>query len=200
MPDKQFPWEYHPDLTAERLTIVGSLIADGRERAVELFDEAAGDSNWTLGTRAFEFGRKRIIWAAESGSHPWLNVIDPSLQLIFLVGQIPIRIYKGDAEDPTPRTLRQPYSELRQLSLLFPGHDEGGDLAYRFAVETDFDGSVLAVKFVGLRNETAILNWQVPIDRETIALGSLGRPATEAVELAPPTVEVRRAAARKKGT
>ena len=41
---------------------------------------------------------------------------------------------------------------------------------------------MLAVKFVGLRGETAILNWDVPIE---IGLdsGAVGRPATESVEL-----------------
>jgi hypothetical protein len=193
---KIYPWEYHSDLTAERLAIVARLIADGRQVAVELFDEEAGDNGWTLGCRAFQFGRARILRAVDSREYPWLDVIDRTLQLIFKIGEVPVRIYKGDADEPTDRTLRQSLDELRQLDLLFDERDEGRNLAYRFAVETDVDGSVLAVKFVGLRGETAVLNWDVPLDGDSLAAGTVGRPAMESIELAAPAVGVRGNAAK----
>jgi hypothetical protein len=193
---KTYPCEYHSDLTAERLAIVARLIAHGRQVAVELFDEDAGDNGWTLGCRAFQFGRVRILRAADSGEYPWLDVTDRSLQLIFKIGEVPVRIYKGYAEEPTDRTLRQSFGELRQLNLLFGQHDEGRDLAYRFAVETDVDGSVLAVSFVGLRGETAVLNWDVPLDGDPLAAGTVGRPAMDSIELPAPTVGVRGDAAK----
>jgi hypothetical protein len=86
---------------------------------------------------------------------------------------------------------------LRQLSLLFDKDDEGRDLAYRFAVETDIDGSALAVKFVGLRGETAVLNWDVPLDGDPLTAGTVGRPATEeSIVLPAPTVGMRGDAAK----
>lgn len=186
-----YPWDYHSDLTAERLTIVAQLIADGRQVAIELFDEEAGDNGWTLGCRAFQFGRARILRTAESGKHPWLDVIDRSLQLIFKIGEVPVRIYRGDADEPTDRTMRQSFNELKQLGLLFDERDEGHSLVYRFAIETDFDGSVLAVKFVGLRGKAAVLNWDVPLDLAASAAGTVGRAATESIELTAPLVGVR---------
>lgn len=176
---------------AERLTIVAQLIADGRQAAIELFDEEAGDNGWTLGCRAFQFGRARILRTADSGEYPWLDVIDRTLQLIFKIGDVPVRIYRGDADEPTDRTMRQSLNELKQLSLLFDGQDEGRALAYRFAIETDIDGSVLAVKFVGLRGKTAVLNWDVPLDLAASAPGTVGRAATESIELTAPLVGVR---------
>lgn len=190
MASRTNPWDYHPDLTEERLVTVAQLIADGRQTAVELFDEEAGDDGWTLGCRAFQFGRARILRAADGDEHPWLGAIDRTLGLIFTIGEVPVRIYRGDADEPTDRTLRQTFNELRQLSFSFGERDEGRDLAYRFAVETDFDGSVLGIKFVGLRGETATLNWDVPIDLTSEA-GTVGRPATESVDLDAPAVGVR---------
>lgn len=186
-----YPWEFHSDLMAERLAIVARMIADGRQDAVERFDEEAGDNGWTLGCRAFQFGRARILRAADSGEYPWLDVIDRTLQLIFKIGEVPVRIYRGDADEPTDRTLRQSFCELRQLALLFDERDEGRDLAFRFAAETDVDGSVLALKFVGLRGETAVLNWDVPLDGDPLAAGAVGRPATESIELGAPIVNMR---------
>jgi hypothetical protein len=194
---KIYPWDYHSDLTEERLVILAGMIVDGRRAAVELFDENAGDTAWTLGVRAFEFVRIRILRSADSGEHPWLGIIDRTLQLIFKIGEVPVRIYKGDADEPTGRTLRQGHSELRQLSLLFGEEDEGGDLAYRFAIETDIDGSALAVKFVGLRGENAVLNWDVPLAGVSQTTGAVGRQATASVDLPAPSVEVRGAVVKK---
>ena len=187
---KNYPWEYHSELTADRIVAVARMIVDGRQTAVELFDEEAGDNGWTLGCRAFQFGRARILRAVDNGTHDWLGVIDRTLQLIFTIGEVPVRIYRGEAEEPTHRTMRQSLNELRQLGFSFDERDEGRELAFRFAVETDIEGSVLAVKFVGLRGETAILNWDVPIE---IGLdsGAVGRPATESVELDAPFIGVR---------
>lgn len=188
---KIYPWEYHPDLNEDRLKTVAAMLVDGRHAALERYDEEAGDNGWTHGCRAFQFCRHRVLQATDSGQYVWLTAIDRTLQLIFKIGDVPVRIYKGDAEEPTDRTLKQSFGELRQLEILFPEHDEGRDLAYRFAVETDVDGSVLAVKFVGLRNESAVLIWDVPLDGVAAFAGTVGRAATESVELAPPSVGLR---------
>ena len=187
---KKFPWDYHPDLTEDRIITIARMIVDGRQAAVELFDEEAGDNGWTLGCRAFQFGRARILRAVDDSSYDWLGLIDRTLQLIFTIGEVPIRIYRGEAEEPTDRTMRQSLSELRQLGFSFDERDEGRDLLFRLAVETDSDGSVLAMKFVGLRGETAILNWDIPIE-SSAGSGAIGRPATESVELESPNVGVR---------
>jgi hypothetical protein len=187
---KTLPWEYHPDLTEGRLVAVAELIADGRQTAVELFDAEAGDDGWTLGCRAFQFGRARILRAADSDEYPWLGALDRTLGLVFKIGEVPIRIYRGDSDEPTDRTLRQSYNELEQLSFSFGDGDEGRGLAYRFAVETDADGSVLAIKFVGLRGQAAVLNWNVPIESTRFS-GAVGRPASDSIDLAAPAVGVR---------
>lgn len=185
------PWEYHPDLTQERLCAVASMIVDGRHSALERYDEVAGDNTWTHGCRAFQFGRFRILNAVDSGEYPWLTAIDRSLQLVFKIGKVPVRIYKGMPEEPTTRTLRQSFGELRQLGLLFPTSDKGHDLAYRFAVETDLDGSVIAVSFVGFDGDVAVLNWDVPFDNTLGFTGTVGREASESVALDPPSVGLR---------
>ena len=188
---KIYPWDYHSDLTEDRLITVAAMLVDGRYAALERFDEDAGDNGWTHGCRAFQFCRHRILKAIDSGDYVWLTAIDRTLQLIFKIGDVPVRIYKGDAEEPTERTLRQSFGELRQLEMLFPEYDAGRDLAYRFAVETDIEGSVLAVKFVGLRGESAVLIWDVPIDGASAPLGTVGRAATDSVHMEPPSVGLR---------
>lgn len=188
---KQFPWDYHTDLTEERLIAVAEMIVAGRHTALDRFDEEAGDNGWTLGCCAFQYGRARILRAIDGDEYPWLTAIDRTLQLIFKIGDVPVRIYKGEADDPTDRTTRRAFGEVAQIEMLFPEHDVARGLVYRFAIETDFDGSVLAVKFVGLRGDTPVLIWDVPFDAARTATGTVGREATESVELAPPAVVVR---------
>lgn len=188
---KIYPWDYHPDLNEDRLKVVAAMLVEGRHAALERFDAEAGDNGWTHGCRAFQFCRHRVLLAIDSGDYNWLTAIDRTLQLTFKIGSVPVRIYKGDADEPTDRTMRQSFGELRQLEMLFSEHDEGRDLAYRFAVETDIDGSVLAVKFVGLRGESAVLIWDVPLDGVSASIGTVGRAATESVQLTPPSVGVR---------
>jgi hypothetical protein len=187
---KIFPWEYHPNLTEERIVTVARLIAEARRTAFELFDEAAGDDGWTLGCRASQFVRSRILRAVSNGEFVWLGLIDGSRRLVFTIGGVPVRIYRGEADEPTERTLRQSECELQQLSFSFDTGDDGRSLAYRFAIETDIDGSLLGIKFVGLRGDSAILNWDVPLAALS-GVGTVGTAATESVELDAPAVAIR---------
>jgi hypothetical protein len=182
------PWDLHPDLTRDRLVAIGRLITRGRNDAVLWQNPDIGDDSWVLGCRAFQAARHRIITAAGTDGFEWLNIVDASKHLIFTIGAVPVRFYRGLAEEPTGRTLRQTFPELQQLALVFPG-DERQDLAFRFAVETDADGTVAVMKFVGLLGEAALLNWTVPLDGATVSIFPMA-PPSEGVELSAPVVQI----------
>jgi hypothetical protein len=181
------PWDHHTHLTHERIVSVAGLIAQGRNDALIRHDETIGDDGWTLGCRAFQFARFQISRAAQIEGFDWLTIMDPSKQFIFKIGDVPVRFYKGEADEPSDRTLRQTFSELTQLAFTFGG-EEGGTLAYRFAVETDFDGGITSIKFVGLRGESPVFVWEAPY-AEAVSLPT-ATPATEGVELPKPAVRV----------
>lgn len=195
---KEFPWDYHADLQADRLSMVAGLIVDGRQNAVELHDEEAGDNGWTLGCRAFQFGRARILRAADGDEHPWLSTIDRGLGLIFRIGEVPVRFYKGEVDEPTVGTLRFREPEQLQLSFTFSDEEDGRHLLYRFVIEPYVDEGAFAVKFVGFDGERPVLSWDVPVDLPSRSIGTVGRPAAEPVELPAPAVEIR-PADRKRG-
>jgi hypothetical protein len=187
--ERQFPWDYHTDLTADRLIRVAQCIELGRNDALDRHNEAIGDNGWTLGCSAFQFACFRLLELMDGGEHPWLVPVDRSLQFIFKIGQITVRFYRGEADDPHVRTLRRTFPEFSQLGLAFPD-DEGRDLLYRFAVETDFDGTISAIKFVGLRGESPVFCWQIPYRSEVVSIPRLVEPAAEGVELPPPAVKL----------
>lgn len=189
------PWEHHPALDRDRLIMIGKLIERGRNHALDRFDPAIGCTPWTVGCEAFAFQKSEIETAALDAD--WLEILDPSMQFVFSIGGVPVRFYRGEPDDPTARTLKQSFSELKQRSLF--GADELVKLtsapAYRFAIETDVDGALTAITFVVLAGETPVLTWEVPLDEPVTKVSPLWVEGSEGVELPAPAVGI---AARKK--
>src|SRR3546814_18356721 len=88
------------------------------------------------------------------------------MQFVFSIGDGPARFDRGEPDEPNTRTLKQTFSELQQLSLFGAGELVKLTPAplYRFAVETDLDGSTAAITFVLLGGETPVLTWSIPLD------------------------------------
>ncbi len=166
-PPRRLPWELHPALTEGRLVAAAQLLRRGREDAVRLADPFAGDDPWSIGCRAYSFSRHQVAAAARSGRHPWLKVLDKTHHFVFLIEGVPVRFFRGDAEDPTKRTLRQQESEAEQLALALGGAEAEG-LMFRLAVETGEGGEVSRVVFLALRGEEgrAECFWPIPLPAE----------------------------------
>jgi hypothetical protein len=116
---------------------------------------------WSVGCRAFAFGRHRLKRAAASGDHPWLEGLDDSAHFVFVIGSnghgVPVRFYRGAADEPTDRTLQRQEMEVQQLSLALG--EAATDLAFRFAVETGEAGRVECF-------------WPVPLEMPAAATGT----------------------------
>lgn len=150
------PRDFHPALTEERLRICARMLANARRDALAMASYAMGDDPWSVGCRAFTFGRHQLERAAASGEYSWLEVLDDSAHFVFVIGDngngVPVRFYRGAAEEPTERTLRRQELEVQQLSLAL-GETAAEGLAFRLAVETDGTGWVERVVFLALRGD-----------------------------------------------
>lgn len=164
----RLPWDFHPALTEERLRWCARLLANARRDALAMAAYELGDDSWSVGCRAYSFGRHRLQRLAESRQHPWLRVMDASHHFVFLIDQVPVRFYRGAADEPTTRTLRRHEAESQQLGLAL-GVDGADDLVFRIAVETNPAGNVDRVVFLVLRGEEgqAACAWPIPLDRPT---------------------------------
>jgi len=167
-PPARLPWDFHPALTEERLRICARMLANARRDALAMASDALGDDPWSVGCRAFAFGRHRLQRAASSGDHPWLAVLDDSAHFVFVIGGngngVPVRFYRGAAEEPTERTLKRQEVEVQQLSLAL-GEAAAEGLAFRLAVETGEAGRVERVVFLALRGEDQVdCFWPVPLE------------------------------------
>jgi hypothetical protein len=171
----RLPWDFHPALTEERLRICARLLANARRDALAMASYELGDDPWSVGCRAFAFGRHRLKRAAASGDHPWLEVLDDSAHFVFAIGSnghgVPVRFYRGAADEPTDRTLQRQEMEVQQLSLALG--EAATDLAFRFAVETGEAGRVEQVIFLALRGEDRVeCFWPVPLEMPAAATGT----------------------------
>jgi hypothetical protein len=164
-PPARLPWDFHAALTEERLRFCARLLANARRDAVALAAYEMGDDNWSVGCRAYAFGKQRLKRVAESKAHDWLRVMDDSHHFVFLIEQVPVRFYRGLAEDPTVRTLRRHESEAQQLGLAL-GDVLADGLIFRLAVEANATGGVERVVFLALRGEEghAECAWPIPLE------------------------------------
>lgn len=166
------PWDLHPALTEERLSACARLLARGRADAVAMADPWAGDDAWSIGCRAYSFSRNRLRQAAEGGRYRWLGVLDHTHHFVFLIDGVPVRFFRGDADEPSKRTLRQQESEAQQLALALGDAGGAEGLMFRLAVETGEDGEVTRVVFLALRGEEGRVEcfWPVPIEVEPMSV------------------------------
>jgi hypothetical protein len=167
------PWDLHPALTEERLRTCARLLANARRDALAMASHELGDDAWSIGCRAYAFSRHRLQRAAEAGDHPWLRVLDASHHFVFLIDDVPVRFYRGAADDPTDRTLRRQEIEGQQLSLALGKTEAVEDgLVFRLAIETGEAGRVERVVFVALRGEADAVEcfWPVPLEAEPAGL------------------------------
>lgn len=158
------PWDLHPALTEDRLRVCARLLANARRDAFAMAAYEMGDDAWSVGCRAFSFGRQRVRRTAEAGIYNWLSVLDESQHFVFLIESVPVRFYRGAADDPSPRALRRQEAEAQQLSLAL-GADAAEGLVFRLALETDASGALERVVFLAMRDEDHTeCFWPVPLD------------------------------------
>ena len=167
-PLARLPWELHPALTEDRLRVCARLLANARRDALAMASYELGDDAWSVGCRAYAFGRHRLARAAMSGQHNWLGVLDESNAFVFLIEDVPVRFYRGLADEPTARMIRRHAEEAQQLSLAL-GDAAGEGMVFRLAVETGEGGRVERVVFLALRGEEgqAACVWPVPLEMPT---------------------------------
>jgi len=182
------PWDYHRDLTAERLIKIAQLLARGRSHALERYDPAIGDDSWTRGVCAFNYGRHEISKAAGSPGFEWLSVPDPRRHFQFRLGEVVMRFYRGEAETPKINMLHT--TELEQFLLPLEEQVPLGGVKFRIAVETDWDGSILQVSFVAIRGTEPETIWAIPFEAAPPLVLEVPEDLTPAVEIEPVEIEL----------
>jgi hypothetical protein len=185
------PWDFHADLSLDRLQLVAKVLSDTRTRTILQHDPVAGDGNWSLGCRIYERSCSMLTRAGER-LWPWLKVVQEPLQFIFTVGEVPMRFYHGDADNPAPHHLYPVESEWRQLSMAFG--NAGCDFVWRIVVESDATGEAARVLTIGAALDGSIeCSYPIPpLDNSVSLWDPLVADVGPGVALPPPAVTPRR--------
>lgn len=144
---------------------------------------------WGAGCLAYDRTRYAIV--KQSAIEPWLRIVDSGMCFVFSIGVVPVRFYRGEPDEPTERTLAQNFPELAQMKFAFPKQVEDERLLWRFAVETQVDGTVANIAFVGVDPDgDVVCRWDWNQDQSNVVPISAATPRKPGgKELAAPPVE-----------
>jgi hypothetical protein len=191
------PWEFHSDLSLDRLQQVAEVLRTVRRDAILVHDPVSGDTPWILGCRIY--GRSaEILTRTGEKLWNWFRVVSPPLEFVFSVGAVPLRFCRDDADRLCANHLRVSDSEALQLDLAFG--DNSIDLIWRMVVETNSGGETEQVVLIG---STAIGDNRCqfvipPIDGSLSFITTTMRSRVgPGVELPPPIVKVRETPKKK---
>jgi hypothetical protein len=191
------PWDVNPALTTDRLKQLASFIREVRDSVVDLHNEELGDSARSLGLRAYECVRTRIIRASNDPEWSWLKVLRDDGRFTFSIANVPVRFYRGKPDSPEERRLIPCIEASRQMSLL--SEDVGNDVAsviWFFAVELDELRYVERVSFTGFYNGAQVAYWEIPLDEKVMPLSLVDSalPAPSYTQKASVSVKVKKKA------
>jgi len=185
------PWEYHADLSADRLQLIAKVLRDSRRDTILLHDPGAGDTSWSLGCRIYARSADKLLRAG-ADLWPWLKVISPPLEFIFSVGEVPLRFFHGDSDHPKGQHLRVANAEAHQLDFAFG--NGAVDLIWRLCVETNAAGETDQIVLIGSSTGGEIAcKYVIPPLEGTVMLFKPLRPQIgSGVELPAPPVTPRK--------
>ena len=170
------PWEVTPALTAPRLVLLARLAVEARASALADSRRDEGDTNWGIGCRAYERFVHRLMKAAGSGEHPWLDLLRDGLSFTVVVEGVYVRAYTGRADKPELKhilaaQLGVDRTDDKQLALPFFGGGapapvpDDPSFVWLMAVETDEAGAASRVVFFQANPDGKSRNaWDAPMD------------------------------------
>ena len=105
-------------------------------------------------------------------------MLDESHHFVFLIEDLPVRFYRGSADEPTTRTLRRQALEAQQLTLAI-GEEKAEGLVFRFALEASAAAGVERVVFLAWRGEEGQVECFGPLSLEASSTDHPHREMTQ---------------------
>ncbi|EES5140918.1 TPA: hypothetical protein RUP02_000860 [Escherichia coli] len=144
MSKKPLPWQFHPQLTEDRLTIIAKeLLQVLNDTYAQLSTPL--DNNYTRSTCTFGRQWKLLIDLCLSGKYEWLHLTNAGLDITFTIDTIPVRFFTDDPANPKKDGF---YRRNLADQLFSPEVDI--PVLHRFVVEKpEFEGEGAKVHFIG---------------------------------------------------
>jgi hypothetical protein len=188
------PWNIDPDLTEDRLEVIARAIVDARDSVKETYDPERGDIPWNFGCSAHTRTMHGLRLVADA--HPWLTVEGSGLAYRIRIGKVVARVSRGDASNPSQKSLQRGLSDLVSTQGLFEFFEDELELEdawfWQVTVETHADGTAAQVVFhQATRSGETRSRWAVPAERLVRVIAEVVPFGPDAVEFPPADVHFR---------
>ncbi len=186
------PWTLNPDLNEERIVEIANFIAEVRGEVIDLHDDTLGDTRLSLGMRAYECCRSRIISEANSGTWPWLSILTPNGRFTFLIGETPVRFVRNDPEQlPSDKLIPSEETEIQMK--LFADTNDHSDIRWFVVIDTFYKNVADNMYFVGYNDHGEIVSqWDIPLQPSSVALAPLEELHADVVAIEQAPIKIRK--------
>jgi hypothetical protein len=188
------PWELNSALLPERLQLLAIAAQQARDGVIDLRDDR--DDAWCCCCRAYTWTRAAFAAVQQAGGASWMRTKSSGLAFTFYVGNVPMKFYRGKADQPKTSSLRSGVREMLAQSRLdfleeeIQGEGEAGWF-WLMAIDTDVDGRVLdVVVFQANANKEVRYPWPVPLDGRVVSLSTVSDVRREGVDLEPAEIGI----------
>lgn len=157
------PWLLAPQLQQERLQNITNLIIQVRGEVIDRHEPEIGDTRLSLGMRAYECCRSRIIYKDTEGDWPWLSILTHEQRFTFAINGVPVRFSRNDPKHLPDRKLIPSPEGYAQMSL-FKESNKYSDLRWFLVIDTPYDLPVEHAYFIGYSEYNEIIcKWEIPL-------------------------------------
>jgi len=157
------PWDFHQELSEDRLTVIATELLKVLDHTYEQLNTPL-DDNYTKGTCTFGRQRNRLVEMCLKDNYSWLKLTNPAMDITFEIDEIPVRFFSDDPESPK----KPGFFRRNSVDQLFAPEITSPTI-WRFVVEKpEFEGEGARIHFVGFNELQEILAlWTYGDDRAT---------------------------------
>lgn len=179
------PSSFYPELTSDRLGVVAGKLLDVRYATLRELTSPF-DDNYTREGTVFGRSRNMLIDLARRGGLPWMELVNPGMDVTVRIGRVPCRYFRDDPDHPE----KCGFFKRNAVDDLF-ALDESQPVVWRFVVEramTEEDED--RVHFIGynvFQEKVSVWTYQ----SGSSVLHSVDRSVPPASPIAPAEIDVR---------
>ncbi len=179
----QEPWLLASELKQEYLQQLANLLVQVRGEVIERHEPELGDTRLSLGMRAYECCRMRIIYKNDEQVWPWLSILTEQGRFTFAVEGVPVRFSRNDPNSLPDRKLIPSEEGFEQMNL-FCGINNYSHLRWFLVIDTPYDTPVENAYFIGYSEHNEIMcKWKIPLSDQVLAISDVNANKPEAVKV-----------------
>lgn len=179
------PWRIAPELQEERLLRLAQLLVQVRGEVIDRHEPELGDTRLSLGMRAYECCRSRIIFKSEERVWPWLSILTEQGRFTFAIDGIPVRFSRNDPNSLPDRKLIPSHEGFEQMNL-FEKRSDFSHLRWFLVIDTPYDLPVENAFFIGYSETNEIVcKWEIPLSDKFAIVSEVDNKRPQAVKVPP---------------